>query len=76
MAEAVVVDGGALYDMAIAAGFIDALVTARAEKHPLTPWRRFQDRHLTDEERAEQRALAVLVADRRTTRHGGPRCRR
>jgi AAA domain/Primase C terminal 1 (PriCT-1)/Bifunctional DNA primase/polymerase, N-terminal len=59
MAEAVVVDGGALYDMAIAAGFIDALVTAHGEKHPLTPWRRFQDRHLTDEERAEQRALAV-----------------
>jgi len=59
MAEVVVADGGALYDMAIAAGFIDALVTAHGEKHPLTPWRRFQDRHLTDEERAEQRALAV-----------------
>jgi len=63
MAEAVVVDGGALYDMAIAAGFIDALVTAHAEKHPLTPWRRFQDRHLTDEERAEQRTLAVRTSN-------------
>ena len=50
--------GGELYDMALAAGFLDALVTAYDKKHPISDWKRFEDHHLTEVERAEQRALA------------------
>ena len=48
-----------LYEQAVAAGFPDALVTAYDKKYPLCEWERFQGRHLTTEERAEQRALAA-----------------
>jgi putative DNA primase/helicase len=51
-------DGGELYDMAVAAGFVDCLVTEYDKKHPITDWKHSQERHLTAEERAEQRALA------------------
>jgi putative DNA primase/helicase len=48
-----------LYEKAVAAGFPDALVTAFDKKYPICEWEHFQGRHLSDEERAEQRALAA-----------------
>ena len=50
--------GGELYESAVAAGFVDCLVTAYDKKYPITSWKQFQGRHLTEQERAEQWALA------------------
>lgn len=55
--------GAERYDLCRVLGFSDAMVTAAGKKSPISDWKQFQDRHLTQAERGSQRALAEVTDD-------------